>query len=95
VQAVNRSLDAQQVKTNLIASLLNVSRQRTEVVYALTAEGGQARTNWAERRLQVLGLEWADVTQKLSSRYGTSLLQASLLNATHPVPERRGVLVPL
>jgi diguanylate cyclase (GGDEF)-like protein/PAS domain S-box-containing protein len=66
VQAVNRSLDGQQVKTDLIASLLNVSRQRTEVVYALAAEGGQARTNWAERRLQLLELEWADVTRKLA-----------------------------
>ncbi len=67
VQAVNRSLDAQQVKADLIASLLNVSRQRTEVVYALAAEGGQARTNWAERRLQLLGLEWLDVTRKLGA----------------------------
>lgn len=67
VQAVNRSLDAQQAKTDLIASLLNVSRQRTEVVYALAAEGGQARTNWAERRLQLLGLEWVDVTRKLGA----------------------------
>jgi diguanylate cyclase (GGDEF)-like protein/PAS domain S-box-containing protein len=65
VQAVNRSLDAQQVKADLIASLLNVSRQRTEVVYALAAEGGQARTKWAERRLQLLRLEWGDVTRKL------------------------------
>jgi diguanylate cyclase (GGDEF)-like protein/PAS domain S-box-containing protein len=67
VQAVNRSLDAQQVKTELVASLLNVSRQRTEVVYALAADGGQARTNWAERRLQMLGLEWDDVTRKLGA----------------------------
>lgn len=37
----------------------------------------------------------ADVTQKLSNRYGTSLLQASLLDPNHPVPERRGVLMPL
>ena len=65
VQTVNRSLDAQQVKGDLIASLLNVSRQRTEVVYELAAEGGQARTNWAERRLQRLGLEWSDVMRKL------------------------------
>ena len=66
VQTVNRSLDAQQVKADLLASLLNVSRQRSEVVYALAADGGHARTNWAERRLQVLGLEWGDVTSKLA-----------------------------
>lgn len=65
VQAVNRSLDAQQVKADLISSLLNVSRQRTEVIYALAAEGGEARTNWAERRLQRLVLEWVDVMSKL------------------------------
>jgi diguanylate cyclase (GGDEF)-like protein/PAS domain S-box-containing protein len=65
VQTVNRILDTQQVKADLIASLINVSRQRTEVVYALAAEGGDARTNWAERRLQLLALEWNDVTRKL------------------------------
>ena len=67
VQAVNRSLDTQQAKADLIASLINVSRQCTEVVYALAAEGGQARTNWAERRLQRLWLEWGDVTRKLEA----------------------------
>jgi len=65
VQAVNRSLDMQQAEADLIASLINVSRQRTEVVYALAAEGGQARIHWAERRLQRLWLEWGDVTRKL------------------------------
>jgi diguanylate cyclase (GGDEF)-like protein/PAS domain S-box-containing protein len=77
VQAVNRSLDSQQVKADLIALLLNVSRQRTEVVYALAAEGGHARTSWAERRLQLLDLEWADVTRKLGTTQMTESERAA------------------
>ena len=92
VQAVNRSLDAQQVKADLIASLLNVSRQRTEVVYALAAEGGQARTNWAERRLQRLVLEWGDVMRKLDQTQMTESERTAFRGVTAGVARVEPVL---